>query len=70
LAFHSSNAVHAVRQRALEQLTQLYDALNQPDEAVSWRLRLEQLDQPVESDSVEAENTDDRSHPSAKPPPD
>jgi hypothetical protein len=70
LAVYTSTAVNAARRRAAQQLAELYDSLDQPDKAASWRLRLDQLDEPLESDSDEPGNADNTFRPSAKPPPD
>ncbi|MCA9215924.1 MAG: protein kinase, partial [Planctomycetales bacterium] len=45
LSVHTSTAVDAARRRAAQQLGDLYETLNQPDQAAQWRTTVDQLGQ-------------------------
>ncbi len=69
LSLHTSTAVDASRRRAAQQLAELYDALNQPNEAAQWRTKGDQLGQFIQGDRADQRHSNKTLRATAEPPP-
>ncbi|MCA9213074.1 MAG: hypothetical protein KDB27_08415, partial [Planctomycetales bacterium] len=69
LSVHTSTAVDAARRRAAQQLGDLYETLNQPDQAAQWRTTVDQLGQSNQGDRADQRHSEKTLRANAEPPP-